>query len=282
MRGGSDVDSDDLRLPRLSEAPWAVVIDLDGTLLDPSGALSTRGAAALEAVLARGVPVVIATARPARSVRAKVGPLFERVSVVQMSGVGLVHAGAVTRLASLAPEAAARVIVLAGALAPHARIVAEIEGHEFGVNHAMHPDELWAVNAATPDMLLSLEAALERGVAKLAVNGLGVPLAEMETRLRSELGGTLEVIADRSGSFLNLVPSGVSKEAALHHLWRERTDPWRGGLAFGDDLADLEMLRLAEHGVAMANALPPVLAAVPYRTASNEVDGVAIALEALA
>lgn len=96
-----------LRLPRLSEAPRAVVVDLDGTLLDPSGMLSARSATALEGALARGVPVVIGTARPARSVRVKVGPLFERVSVVQMSGVGLVHAGAVTRLASLAPEVAA-------------------------------------------------------------------------------------------------------------------------------------------------------------------------------
>ncbi|MDP2328522.1 MAG: HAD family hydrolase [Dehalococcoidia bacterium] len=259
-----------------------MVVDLDGTLLDASGTLSARSAAALESVLARGVSVVIATARPARSVRVKVGPLFERVSVVQMSGVALVHAGAVTRLASLAPEAAVRVVALARALAPHARIVAEIEGHEFGVNHAMPPNELWATNAATPDMLLSLEAALERGVAKLAVNGLGVPLQEMESRLREELAGALEVYADRSGTFLNLVPPGVSKEAALHHLWREHAGPWRGVLAFGDDLADLEMLRLAEHGVAMANALPAVLVAVPYRTASNDADGVALALDALA
>lgn len=62
---------------------------------------------------------------------------------------------------------------------------------------------------------------------------------------------------------MNLVPPGVSKEAALRHLWRDRADPWRGVLAFGDDLADLEMLRLAEHGVAMANARPLVLAAAP-------------------
>lgn len=258
-----------------------MVVDLDGTLLDPSGTLSGRSAAALEAALTRGVPLVIATARPARSVRVKVGPLFERVSVVQMSGVGLIHGGAVMRLASLAPEVAARVVALARALAPHARIVAEIEGHEFGVNHVLHADELWATNAATPDMLLSLDAALERGVAKLAVNGLGVPLLEMESRLRDELAGALEVYPDRNGTFLNLVPPGVSKEAALHHLWRDRADPWRGVLAFGDDLADLKMLRLAEHGVAMANALPAVLAAAPYRTASNEADGVALALEAL-
>lgn len=94
-----------------------------------------------------------------------------------MSGVGLVHGGAVTRLASLAPEVAARVVTLARSLAPHARIVAEIEGHEFGVNLAPHPDELWA---------------------KLAVNGLGVPLTETESCLREELGGALEVYADRS------------------------------------------------------------------------------------
>lgn len=143
--------------------------------------------------------MVIATACPVRSVRVKVGPLFEHVSVAQMSGVGLVHGGAVTCLASLAPKVAARVVALARSLAPHARIVAEIEGHEFGVNHVRQPDELWATNAATPDMLLSLDAALERGVAKLAVNDLGVPLVEIEACLRDELIGALAVYADAAG-----------------------------------------------------------------------------------
>lgn len=52
-------------------------------------------------------------------------------------------------------------------------------------------------------------------------------------------------------------------------------------LAFGDDIADIEMLRLAEWGVAMANAHPGVDAAARYRTHSNADDGVAHVLEAL-
>ena len=49
--------------------------------------------------------------------------------------------------------------------------------------------------------------------------------------------------------------------------------------AFGDDLNDLEMLRVCGSGVAVANAVQNVKEAADYVTLSNDQDGVAVWLE---
>src|SRR4030081_2909751 len=54
---------------RTAEPPRLVAIDLDGTLFDDSKQVSARTVAAISCLPARGVKVVIATARPPRSVR---------------------------------------------------------------------------------------------------------------------------------------------------------------------------------------------------------------------
>ena len=53
-------------------------------------------------------------------------------------------------------------------------------------------------------------------------------------------------------------------------------------LASGDSRNDVPMLHWAGVGVAMANALPEVREAVVHVTASNEADGVALAIERFA
>ncbi|MDA0270327.1 MAG: HAD family hydrolase [Chloroflexi bacterium] len=267
-----------LLLPPSEAFPREVVVDLDGTLLDPAGTLRPRSRAALTSLIDRGVPVTVATARPARSVRVPLGELFDAVSVVHMSGTGLARQGAVQVIARIPAGAVRAITGIAREMAPGARIVAEFEGHEFGAS-AMPPDDYLLLYGATREMVLPLEASRDRAVAKVAINGLRTPLAEVASRIRAEVGATVEVIADRNGTFLNVVPAGVSKEAALHTLWHDQDAPWAGVLAFGDDLADLEMLRRAEHGVAMANATPEVIAAATYLTESNDRDGVAAVLE---
>jgi hydroxymethylpyrimidine pyrophosphatase-like HAD family hydrolase len=52
-------------------------------------------------------------------------------------------------------------------------------------------------------------------------------------------------------------------------------------VAFGDALNDVEMLRWAGHGVAMAHAEPVVQEAADETTATNDEDGVARVIERL-
>jgi Cof subfamily protein (haloacid dehalogenase superfamily) len=279
------MDPSTLVLPDFEVFPHAVVLDLDGTLLDPDVTLRPRSRAAVEALLARNVPVIVATARPVRTVRMLLGePLLERVALVQMNGSAFRHASGIhTAIAPFPSQVVRRIAALATAHLASARVIAEIEGDVFGCDNPLTPEVLWQTNWATPDMVMPVDAAAERGTTKVAINGLTQAVGDLVARICEELGEHVEVIAEGSGTFANVVPRGVSKHASLLRLLEhpERADPWPGMLAFGDDIADMEMLRLAEWGVAMANAHPEVHAVARYRTHSNADDGVAHVIEGL-
>lgn len=273
----------DLVLPSFSALPRLIVHDLDGTLLAPDSTLRARSRAILDATIARGIPTVVATARPVRSVRALLGTeLLEQMDLIQMNGAAFRRVrGAHTALGVL-PEAAALEIarISSSMLARTARVVCEIDGEHFGCDASMDAETLWEVNRATAEMVMSVGEAARRGVAKIAINGITEPVAQTVARIRNEFGDIVDVIAEGSGTFANVIPRGVSKHVALQHLLGH-PEPWAGTLAFGDDIADLELLSLAEWGVAMSNAHPEVRKAARYRTHSNVDDGVAHVLEAL-
>lgn len=52
-------------------------------------------------------------------------------------------------------------------------------------------------------------------------------------------------------------------------------------MAFGDDYADVGMLRLCGRGIAMGNAIDEVKAATDFVIGSNDEDGIAVYLESL-
>ncbi|MGI0504296.1 HAD-IIB family hydrolase, partial [Burkholderia sp. ZZQ-2] len=70
--------------------------------------------------------------------------------------------------------------------------------------------------------------------------------------------------------FVEVMAEGVTKATGLarlcEHLGIDRADV----VAFGDALNDVEMLRWAGHGVAMADAEPLVHDAADETTASND------------
>ena len=73
----------------------------------------------------------------------------------------------------------------------------------------------------------------------------------------------------------------MSKAAALASICTDLDIDAREVVAFGDAPNDLPMLLWAGRPVAVANSYPEVLAAVAERTASNDDDGVALAIEKL-
>lgn len=72
---------------------------------------------------------------------------------------------------------------------------------------------------------------------------------------------------------------GVDKRAGLKRLCAELCIEPENVMAFGDATNDLGMLRWAKWSFAMENAHEPARNAARYKTASNEEDGVAQAIE---
>lgn len=155
-----------LKLPSFNRIPGAIAIDLDGTLLNSQTQLSERNRAAVEACIARGIPVVIATSRPARTTRRALGDsLSDKCSLIIMNGalaLGVPPLSGKFR-ESLTLEIARGAVDLLMSIEPEVKLNLELEGWEFGSNWNNNPEQLWRYNAATQDMVMTLEEALARG-----------------------------------------------------------------------------------------------------------------------
>src|SRR4030042_860074 len=247
-----------VNLPTLRHPPDAIAIDLDGTLLNNESTLSERNFKALEKCLAGGIPVVIATSRPARSVRRLVGTeIMSRCSLVLQNGaIGIGNPPLSGHIKEkIATELARDIITTISEIEPEIRITIELEGYGFGTNHPRNPDELWEVNSATPDMQLSLEKALTDEPTKIAAGGLNRKISHIPNAISKRFGNDISVVPSNEMTFLNIV------------------------IAFGDDVPDIDMLSACGISIAVANAVPEVKEVADYCTASNDDDGVAIVLE---
>ena len=79
--------------------------------------------------------------------------------------------------------------------------------------------------------------------------------------------------------YLEILHSESNKGNALQHLCEYYKIPLANTIAFGDEDNDIEMLQIADIGVAMANANKSILDVAQYKTLSNDEDGVADFLE---
>jgi Cof subfamily protein (haloacid dehalogenase superfamily) len=273
-----------MNLPRFDTAPQAIAIDLDGTLLDSKSQLSSRSRAAVEGCLLNGLPVIIATSRPERSVRRLIGDdLTNKCSLVMMNGAiarGVAPLSGSIR-ETIPQEAARDIVEMVLRMEPAVRVTIEIEGFEFGWNARFDPDILWQINSATPDMVLPLEAAIARVPAKIAVNGVGRDLSAIASDISGRFGHLVSVVPTGDMKFLNITSIKASKPDALQHLLDPQQISLADALAFGDDTPDIEMLRACGISVAVGNAVAECLAAAKYCTASNDDDGVAVVLESV-
>lgn len=273
--------------------PRLVATDLDGTLLDPQGRVTSRTRRALIRLAKLDIETVFVTARPPRR-------LDDLADVVGGHGLAICANGAflydveqrrVTRSHCLDPEVVAG---LAGDLrreVPGIGFAGELaDGMHVEPGYpALHPR--WRPARAT------------YGPIEQAPSGVGKLLARLEEIApdphRSEgssvLGGpdtlrflarVAEVVGDRahvaySGAvgLAEIGPAGVSKASALEAWCAERgidaADVW----AFGDMPNDIPMLSWAGRSFVVAGGHADAHAAATDVCGGNDADGVAEILE---
>src|SRR5690606_13290051 len=97
-------------------------------------------------------------------------------------------------------------------------------------------------------------------------------------RLEAAVGNRLQVTRSKA-RFVEMTRKGVSKGTALEDVAAYYQVPLSRMMAIGDGFNDLDMIRAAGLGVAVANSPAEVRDAADRVTESNEDDGVAIAIE---
>jgi hydroxymethylpyrimidine pyrophosphatase-like HAD family hydrolase len=273
-----------------------VATDLDGTLLRHDGTVSARTRRALAAAEAAGVEVVFVTARPPRwldHLADVVGP-HGRVVCLGGAAVWDLASGSALDVCGFADEDVRTLVGDLRAAVPGIALAFErIDGPAFdpGFHSWETLDSAWPLRPVEDTLVDGLASvgkilALEGGPDGVSEH-LGAPQPTLATaahelffaRVRDAVRDRAQLAYSGAGGLAELMPPGVSKDAALARWCARRgidaADVW----AFGDMPNDLPMLRWAGRGLAVANAHPDVIARADAVVGSNDDDGVAAALE---
>ena len=277
-----------------------IAIDIDGTLMPSKGPrISPRNCAALRAAEAAGIEVVIATGRR----QAYAMPLVSQVGLsedsVMISSNGAVVRGFDGNLLDrrfLAVDIARQLCRL---LRGYGTLVFTFDREGVGglviesLRQLSARIERW-VESNRPNLLevQPIERAFDTGEEPIQgmICGTVAEMREAEKLLLAhEISAHMAMhrteYAERNLCILDLLPPGCSKGAALDSLAQIRGLDRDQIMAIGDNLNDVEMLRYAGRPVVMANSCSELLSMAAVRgwgrTASNDEDGVALAIEEL-
>jgi len=255
-----------------------IVADLDGTLRSRTLGITPGVRDAIRRAQARGVRVCVATGRMWPAAAGWVARLGADSPVILYNGGQVFDfaGGRVLwerRLAS--PVAAAALALLRRE--PEARILLYADDHVY----TDRPDALTATYAAddgvTVEPVPALEALVARAPYKLLVIAPPARIAALGETVR---GAGLPVHAVQSEPhYVEILPAGVSKGAALGPLLDALGVRAREVIAIGDNWNDLEMIEAAGLGVAMGHAPAGVRARARHVCGTSEEEGVRQVIE---
>lgn len=262
-----------------------LVLDVDGTLLNDEREISKRTLAALLKVQQMGVRIVLASGRPTYGLM----PLAKTLELGNYGGFVLSYNGCQIIKAQNGEILFERRINLE--MLPYLEKKARKNGFAIFTYHddtliTDSPDNEYIKNEALLNNLKIIKedefsTAIDFAPCKcMLVSDKEKALIGLEQHWEKRLAGTLDAFRSEP-YFLEVVPCGVNKAntlgALLEHLGVTREEV----IAVGDGVCDVTMLQLAGMGVAMGHSQDSVKVCADYVTASNEEDGVALAVEKL-
>ena len=113
----------------------------------------------------------------------------------------------------------------------------------------------------------------------MVISGEPADIAQLESDLRTELGGTCVLFTSKP-FFLEILPKDTGKGEALLWLAERLGIPQKNTMAFGDAMNDESMIRLAGCSVAMKNGSEAIKKLAAYTSEfTNDEDGVARFIE---
>ena len=255
-----------------------VVADLDGTVRSRQLGITPGVQGAVRAAQARGVRVCVATGRMWRSAAPWVQRLGADSPVILYNG-GQVLDFALDRVLydrRLPREAAWAALALIGGdpdVQPHVYLRDRVY---VGRRHPL-TDAYAADDGLDYEVVPSLTALLDEDPHKILVVGEAERVTALGARVRA---AGLSVHAVHSEpTYLEILPSGVSKGTALRAMLRALAVDAERVVAIGDNWNDLEMIEAAGLGVAMGQAPEGVRARADYVCGTAEEDGVREVIE---
>lgn len=264
------------------ETPKLIASDVDGTLLDPMARLTERTAGVVARVVASETPFVLVSGRPPRWIT----PIAALVELdgyaVCSNGAVIYHLGDDRVLAahSLDPMLLHDVTHALERVLPGMRVATErastgpLAIPPFTSEHGYRNP--WGDEERS---MASRAEVLGHPATKLLIRHPDLTSEEMASAAREVLDHEVAITFSTSHGLIELSAGGVTKAFGLAEVCRRLGIDVDSVVAFGDMPNDVEMLRWAGHGVAMANAHAAAIDAADEIAAPNSEDGVAQVLE---
>lgn len=241
-----------------------ILTDLDHTLLRQDGSISERTAKVLEACRSKGILLSIATARywiGAERYINQLKPDYE----ITTDGTLIHSRGRCIYSCEFTIAETNRIIGSVKRAVPDAEITAAA-GKTVYWNSRHISDSEKLHKAVYFDFASPLEARANKIVAELPDESIAIRIAD-ETNSRLQ--------CYRGENWYAFLPPCSGKAEAIKALSAASGIRPEDTAAFGDDINDIEMLKLCGTGVAVSNATAEVLKAADEITLSNDEDGVA-------
>jgi Cof subfamily protein (haloacid dehalogenase superfamily) len=255
-----------------------VAIDLDGTLLNDSKQISEQTLAALCGLPGAGVKVVIASARPPRSVRAIYRELGLDTWQVNYNGALIwdeVNQRAVFHRPMGGPVVRS-IIDYARDMFDEVIVSCEILDKWY-TDRADNSFTTETGKMFQPDVIAGYESFCELPVTKLMLLGEPRIILKLEAVLAEKFDQVTILKTDKD--LLQIMDRRVSKAVALEKVAKYYHVPMEQVMAIGDAPNDVGMLQAAGVGVAMDNAHDLVKEVADWVAPSNNDHGVHAALK---
>lgn len=268
-----------------------VALDLDGTLFNSSGKITEKTRQEIKRITDKGVHVVISTGRP-----------YNGVPFEQIKGLGIDYA-ITTNGAAIYQISTNQCVyencmdfditgpIIEFLLSKEIHIDTYIDGEGYTPERCRKDLVRLPLAGAMKEYILATRTPVEnlyeyvrdcgKKVQKMTLNFYpqpdGTRLHREDVRIFLEANPMIETVC---GGFCNLEFSkaGVNKGEGLLHLANLLSVSPDATMAIGDSGNDYSIVKAAGIGVAMANASDDIKEIADYITASNEEDGVGVAI----
>ena len=254
-----------------------VTIDLDGTLLDSGQRTSARNLGALARLLDAGVIVALATARDRASITVSV-PLVRPGLFYLASGGALAYEVAAASIAwaeTMRPALAAEAVAFLQRFDQPVFVNADCDYWvDRDSDRVAMIEQRYQLQTRPFGRLADVPVAVMR--ASLAAPR---PVLEQAAREARSTFGNRANVSLASPDWLDVLAPRAGKGPAMEWLQARIGVRPDETMAIGDFDSDLPLFAAAGCRVAMANGVEAIRAAATHVTASNDEDGVALALE---
>ena len=285
--------------PAIDMIPRMIVIDLDGTLLDPDGRVPESHRLAVHRAREQGAEVIVATGRNWTESRLILREIGAEGVMIGAGGAILSDArdGRTLDRETIPSEL---VRALTGCLLRHGHLAHLLQDHAAsGVDYLMvgtskpDPATAWWLDrhdVAVEHLPVLSEESLEHTIRVGTVAGPDVMTAVV-SEMEAEFGDLVclqhwpavveSAAIARATHLLEVFNVGVDKWSMIEKLMSSRSIGPESVVAIGDGLNDVTMVRSAGRGIAMGQADSRVRAVADHVVACNATGGCAEAIDSV-